>query len=182
VRIAVTAAEIEGRSAREVRLLVFRKLAEPFYRGGVREVAPVLGIRDPKAVARFERDAALLRLFTRESHDRIGRMLLGLALASLVLAALLMRFSFRLGRLASPGLVLLVAGVPALVLSAVIRANENAEPGRSAGYVLAEVTPTVLEPLRFQYVIVLALGAAMLLGAALGKLARRVGPAWATIR
>lgn len=178
--ISVTAAELDGRSPREARLLIFEKFADPFYRGGPEEVAARAGAMDPRAVERFKRDASLLTVFTRESHDRLGRFLLGLAVASLVLVALLVRFSARFGRLASPGLVLLAAGLPGLVLSAVIKANEQASGG--AGYVVSELSPSVLDPLRRQYLLVLFVGLGLLVAAGLGKLARRLGPAWATTR
>jgi hypothetical protein len=178
--ISVTAEELEGRSPREARMLVFGKFAEPFYRGGAKEVAARAGVKSPEAVARFERDAQLLSVFTRASHDRLRSVLLGLALACLLLVALLVRFSARLGRLASPGFVLLLAGLPGLVLSAVIAANEGARD--RTGYVISELSPTVLEPLRQQYVIVGLVGAGLLVAAGLGKLARRLGPAWATTR
>lgn len=178
--ISITAKELEGRSPREARVLIFRKFSEPFYRGGAEEVAARAGVRDPKAVAQFKRDAQLLSVFTRDTHERLGRILLGLALASLLLVALLVRFSSRFGRLASPGLVLLAAGLPGLVLSAVIAANEGARD--RTGYVISELSPTVLDPLRRQYLLVLFLGVGLLVAAGLGKLARRLGPAWATTR
>lgn len=178
-QLGVTKRELEGLTPREARIHIWGKLARPFYHGGVDAVAPLLRLT-PKQLERARRDSALLRVFTRPTHERLGGIVLGLAAASLVVAALLLYFSAGFGRVAGPGLVLLLAGIPGLVLSAVIKSNEDARSG--AGYVVSELSPLVLEPLRFQYVAVLGLGAGLLAVAGLGKLGRRLAPAWATTR
>jgi hypothetical protein len=165
VPVVVTAADVDTLSPRELRLKVFGSFAARFYDLGPKELARTRGADAKKA----EADATLLRPFTRGAHDRIATVLLAFVAADLVLAGLVVLFSRRFGRLVSPGVVLVLAGLPGPLLWAVSTQHGGAPAGSRIGAVAGTVLPLLARDFAAGYLTVLAGGALLLAAAAVGK-------------
>jgi hypothetical protein len=92
----------------ELRVHLFTQVAEQVYWEGA-ETAEASGETALSSLG-------LMALLTNETHLQIGSALLSLAAADLLLLLLLVAFSAGWGRLASPGVVLLMAGLPGAAL------------------------------------------------------------------
>jgi hypothetical protein len=110
LRIIVHAEDIEGLSPRQARIFFFRKFAEPLYQGGAEGLAELAD--DPEMRQSILEGAGLMALFSQETHDRLRQLILIPMALSLILGVLLVLFSYRFGRLFSPGCALFVAVAP----------------------------------------------------------------------
>lgn len=174
--ITVSAREIRGKSPREIRTLVLSKLVRVVYRDGRAGLAALSGNRRT-----VEQISELpVGPFTSRGHGRLGRITIYLALPSLVLLAALVFFSGRLGRVVSPGLVLALAGLPALPLAGLAAQAEQlaasatvsreSESGQTT-YALAQIVPDVAPVVRTVYLVPLLVGLSLLLVAAVARVA-----------
>lgn len=169
--------EVAGLTPRETRLAIFQKLAKPFYREGPDGIVRLS--RSVKAVQseRLRKDTVLVSPLTRDFHDRLQKPLLIAGAAALALFALLSYFSAGLGRITSPGLVLLLAGLPgALAFAANAQGGQSTSlaQGETAGvgYAAQQLVPIALPPLTLAHVASLGSGAALLAVAAAARLLR----------
>jgi hypothetical protein len=180
VTVAIRYDEVAKLPPRETRLLIFRKLAEPLYREGADGIVRLSPHVKPKQAEQLRRDTSLISPLTRRSHESLRLPLEILGALSFVLIALLVRFSAGLGRLVSPGVVLLLAGLPGLLLLAILSAHGDhpgaLAPGETVGpaYAAAELIPIAVPALMWGYLASLALGAALLVTAAAGRAVRIV--------
>jgi hypothetical protein len=108
--ITVREADLADRTPRELRLWLVRQLAEPLYKGGGEGLAELA--TDPEMRLVVGQGVGILSFFSLETHLLLQRVLTILAIVAGVLAIPLIYFSYRFGRLASLGWVLLVASVP----------------------------------------------------------------------
>jgi len=114
LEIIVRAEDIEGLSAREVRLWFFRQWAEPLYYEGPQGLADLM--TDPEMKASLAEGMGPLGIISVATH---GKLLVALGISGLVslfFLGLLVFFSHRYGRLGSPGCVLFVVAAPNLIL------------------------------------------------------------------
>lgn len=181
--IVIREKDIAGLSPRQIRLYVFRQLATPLYRDGVAGLAAQ--VTDPEMRKSLAGGIGILELFTLKTHESLRRTLLLLVGVCLFLLIPLVFFSYRFGRLGSPGVVLFVASLPGAAVSAllwmVIQNNKvPALPGEAGGltgmlgYMLANVLPHVVPIVARNYLIALALGFGLILLAGLGSLIWRL--------
>lgn len=180
IDVVFTAQDMNTLSPRELRLKVFRAFADRFYDQGAKGLAQNQGF-DAATVKKFENDASLINLFSAEMHERIGTVLLWMALADLLLVAAVIFFSRRFGRLVSPGVVFLLVGLPGIVLGAIASQNpevtgaarsENpSDPMAMIGLFGSYVAPLIAPHAAGIYLFVLLSGAVMLVVAALGRIA-----------
>jgi hypothetical protein len=162
----ITAADL-NLSPRELRLKIFRQIAAPIYEKGVEGAAKDFN-SDPEKQKTFENDAFALSVFTRQTHDRLVRWG-GIALgASAVLLLGVVYFSFGWGRLANPGLLLLIVALPGAVLSSAMLGMTG--QGGAFGVIPAAVVPDLVKALRDIHAPVAEMGVVMLVVAAGGKL------------
>ncbi len=177
LNITVSESDLQG-TPREVRLRLFRQLAEALYERGPEGLASLA--TDPQTENSLSH-LGPLGLFTRNTHDLLLRILAILAMALLILFALLVVFSHRFGRLLSPGIVLLVAAGPlALLLTAgraYLEAMQGTVPpalrqgtGDAYGYFAHSLGPLVLAPFLPAYQLVATLGLFLAVAAFLGWL------------
>lgn len=124
VDITFTAEDVNSLSPRELRLKVFKTFADNFYDRGIEGFAQNSDLSGD-ALEEAEQDTFLLNSFNAETHSKIGKALVWLITISLVLTVTLVFFSWRFGRLASPGLVFLLVGAPGLLFAAI--AGQNPE-------------------------------------------------------
>lgn len=154
---------------RELRLRIFTPMAEIIYDRGAAGVAKTVS-NDPREQQRIEEEARIVNVLTAESRRQVRDVWLVLLGLCAVAAVPLVYFSAGWGRLVSPGLVLLVAGIPALPLIGLAQIDPRAE-GSS---VMSEVMPLMAAQLGTGYVIALIAGAGLLAAAGIGKAVRTV--------
>jgi len=166
LRITVREADIAGLAPREAGLYLFRQLAEPFYRGGPEAMAALADDSEmQKAIAG---GGGLLGIFSAQTHRALQSASTILALISLALLPFLIFFSYRFGRLGSPGCVLFVASLPgALIFAFLARAaqplptppaGEEAGLSGMAGYLASNLLPPLAGIFSRNYLIVLGIG------------------------
>ncbi len=131
LNIVVRELDIAGLSPREMRLWFFRQMAEPIYYNGEKGLASLA--TDPGMQKNMEGDLGLLGFINAKTHTQLNKALTILGLASLVLLGLLVYFSYRFGRLGSPGCVIFLAAVPGLISFSMMRgwlerAGQNSSP------------------------------------------------------
>ncbi len=118
VAVTITRADVQKLSPRQLRLKVFGAFAAEFYRLGAKGVA-ASHQASPADATKLQSDATALSFFTSQNHARIGLVAALLVGLSALLTGLLVLFSYRVGRLVSPGLVLGWMGASGLALAAV---------------------------------------------------------------
>ncbi len=179
VPVTITAADADQLTPRELRLKVVGGFSEKFYQQGPRQLATQQGATQA-GIEKAESDATFLRPLTKEGHDALGRVLLWLGLADVLLLGLLVFFSHRVGRLVSPGVVLFLVGLPGLLFTAI--ASQPAAPvvtGRGSdsesvtgqlGAFAGFLVPLVIKDFANVYIWALAVGAGLLFAAAVWRL------------
>ncbi|MEW5985362.1 MAG: hypothetical protein AB1791_01895 [Chloroflexota bacterium] len=187
--VTVREEEITNLSPRELRLYVFRQLAEPIYQGGVEGLAAQVG--DPEAGASIVAAGRMLNLFTLETHRTLERPLaIAAALSGLLLIPLVI-FSYRFGRLGCPGCVFVAASLPTALLLAFL-STVDPPPGATppggegslfavAGSLVTNLIPLLIQTTARTYLVAVAAGLLLLLLALLWQIiwsvARRRRPA-----
>lgn len=171
LEVVFTAKDLETLSPRELRLKVFRAFAERFYDQGARGIAEAQGL-SKAAVDKAVKDASMLSLFSQAAHDRLGTVLGWLIVVNVLLLAALVFFSYRFGRLASPGLIMLLVGLPGLLFWAIASQNpevvgaarsEDPENNLTAINLFASfVGPLVVPHIAAVYLFVLKIGLVLL--------------------
>jgi hypothetical protein len=174
--ITISEQDIEGLTPREVRLFFFRKWAEPIYQDGIKGLAALS--TTPGAESEIIQGGAIFNVLTRKTHESLRQALVIAAAITLTLLIPLIYFSYRFGRIGSPGCVAFVASLPGALLFtfialAVKPANdlpaEDAGITGMTGYLLSNLLPPLAQIVSRSYLIVLALGGGLLLLAVLGS-------------
>ncbi|MFH1446409.1 MAG: hypothetical protein ABIG43_03240 [Chloroflexota bacterium] len=178
LNITVREEEIEGLALREIRLLFFRKWAEPLYNDGIDGLANLAD--DPELRANIIEGGALLEIISAENHSKLQLVLVGLVITDLVLLALLILFSYRFGRLSSPGFVIFLAALPGILLlplSAGLGETSSATSSEGIGVytamltnIAAEALPDVISIVSRNYLIFLGIGSGLIFLALLGTI------------
>jgi hypothetical protein len=180
LNISISAKDLAGKTPREIRLMFFRQIALPIYNDG-QGAENVL--KDPAVKASFQGDTLLLRaVFSAHSHNVISVAMYVLGTISVLLLGLVIFFSFRLGRLANPGLQILVSSwLWALIFFITAKVAPTATLslgflGESAAYggmvtpFIHEVVPDVANILLQPYLYASILGLGLLAIALVGKI------------
>lgn len=162
--ITVSAEEIAGLSAREVRLLVMRKFAVPIYEQGAQGLAELTD--DPALRQAILEGGGWLNGLTRQRHAQLETILPWLAGLNGLWLILLVIFSYRLGRLGNPGCLLIGAGAPGLLLFWALSRSETAGRAveRAAGAlalardILAQTLPPLAQHFLRPYLLTTLIG------------------------
>jgi hypothetical protein len=104
---SVTEEQLNTLSPRELRLAIFRQVVTPIYEKGIVGAAKDF-TNDPAQQQQFTKDAQLLQLLTRQTHETLGFFLIIGSIASVVFATAFVYFSWRWGRIGNLGLMLLI--------------------------------------------------------------------------
>jgi hypothetical protein len=179
LRITLQAADIANLSPRQVRLYVFRQLAEPFYQQGPEGLAALANTPDMQAG--LGQGVGPFSVFTLETHQTLQRVLGLLVVICLGLLIPLILFSFRWGRLGSPGCVLFMAGLPGAILFTFVASAlqpvatppQSEEMGDMAGYLAANVLPPLVSIASRNHLVAIASGLGLMVLAVLGGLLLR---------
>ena len=114
LKIIVREEDISGLTPREMRLWFFRQLAEPIYYEGQQGLTGLAST--PEMAKNMEGGIGPFGLISAETHGKLQKTFFGFWLTSFALLALLVLFSYRFGRLGSPGLVIFLAALPGLIV------------------------------------------------------------------
>jgi hypothetical protein len=161
--------DFAGKTGRQARLSFFRKLAEPIYRQGGEGLAELA--TDAETRAAVSQGVGVASFFSLKTHLLLQRAFTILLIACAALALPLIFFSYRFGRLGSPGCVLVVASLPGAALLAFFGwafrpplAAPSPEAGMSErlGALAAEIVPPLAQLLARTFLYALALGLALI--------------------
>ncbi|MDD3480642.1 MAG: hypothetical protein PHW75_00215 [Patescibacteria group bacterium] len=123
LNIKIKGEDVEGKTPREVRLMIFSSIAGPVYDGG----GALEGIAANEAAAKNIKDnLGLLSFMNSKYHDLFYSQAIVFSFIALAFLAPLIYFSFHFGRLVSPAAVaFFVAGPGALFWGLVHLVSEN---------------------------------------------------------
>ncbi len=179
MRIVVREEDLAGKTPREARLWFFQQWAEPLYYDGAQGLASLM--TEPDMQASIEGGLGPLGFINAETHARLRAALAISGLVSLCLLGLLALFSYRFGRLGSPGCVILLAAAPGLVLLGGMRGwlERSAQQPAAAGEVTyitrytqlaVDVMPAVVQRAMQVFLALTILGLVLMLIALVGAL------------
>ncbi|HEY66604.1 MAG TPA: hypothetical protein G4O02_18810 [Caldilineae bacterium] len=164
LRVPLKGREVVGLPREEAARRVFRRLGEVFYDEGPEGLAR---LRLPDAEGMWGESSGPLGLFNAQSHQAMG-LLVGLGgLVILLLLAPVIYFSAGWGRLASPGVCLVVASLPGWPLMAISTLPPQREGPPPAVRLVARASAPVYE-------LAVGLGFTLIIVAILGGLIRRL--------
>lgn len=175
--ISITKQDMENSSPREIRLNFFKKLAESFYKDGEQ------GLLKLATTEKMKEDMSggvgFLSLFTANAHQFIQGLLIGASIVCLIFMAFFVYFSHGFGRLANPGIALVLVSAPGALLALIVKmvmeggAIEPPVVGdfvSVAGYALVNFLPIILPILTGIYIWSLLAGFGLIVAAILGKM------------
>lgn len=179
MRIVVREEDIAGKTPREARLWFFRQWAEPVYYDGAQGLANL--ITDPEMQKSVEEGVGPLGIISANTNSKLQGMFAVSGLASLVFLGLLIFFSYRFGRLGSPGCVIFLAAIPGIILLSGVRGwlEQSAQSSTAVGeetYVTrytqlaADVLPDVVQRAMQIYVFLIFVGLGLMLAALIGAI------------
>lgn len=147
---------------------------EPLYLGGPEGVARRL-TSDRSEQSKISKQLEAFRIFTKQSHDRLGLILVFGAVATLLLLGGVVYFGAGAGRLVSTGLIFVIASLSGTLAAGTLQTGNNID-----GVRIATLGPQALRlfgsSLFPAYATALAIGIVLLLVAVVVKL-RRQNPA-----
>lgn len=182
--VVITAEDVATLSPRQLRLKIFGGFAEKFYDQGPAGLATDTGATAEEA-EKLKTDSSFIAPLTREGHRQITTYAAIAVAVSLALIGLVVLFSYRLGRLVSPGLLLLLTGFPGLLFFAIASSQSDEPIGaartdtasstlEAAGTAASFIGPLVMPYFASTYLPVLGLGLLLLLTALVSKLILRI--------
>ena len=119
LKIVVREQDIADLTPREMRLWFFRQLAGPIYYEGQQGLTGLAS--DPEMAKNMEGGIGPFGFISAEMHGKLQKIFFVFGFTSLALLGLLVFFSYRFGRLGSPGCVIFLAAVPGLIVFSMLR-------------------------------------------------------------
>ncbi|MBU1130979.1 hypothetical protein KJ840_02500 [Patescibacteria group bacterium] len=183
LKIIVEESAIAGLSPREMRLYLFRQIAEPLYWQGPEGV---IALADDSAMQqKLTEGIGPISIITLKTHQTFNKIFIVLLIISLALFLPLVFFSNRFGRLASPGFIILAASLPGTVIfnfiSIILQSNDINQPPIEAGglsgmigYIAANALPPIVSIIARNYLFFSILGLGLILLAVAGKIIWRL--------
>lgn len=178
LNVVIREQDINGLTPRQIRFYIFRQIAEPLYKRGPEGLAALAG--DPKMENKMVEDSGILGFLTLKTHRTLKNLLLILGLISFILFVPLVLFSYRFGRIASPGIVIFISSLPgALAFSSANLAlrslGANSHQARvtdmsgMASLIVANVLPSTVQTVVQNYLVFLLTGLGLIIVSVLGK-------------
>jgi hypothetical protein len=176
--IFVREADIAGLTPREARIWFFSQLAGPLYNDGAQGLADLS--TDPEVQKSIlESGIGPLGVISAASNNKLKVALLGSGLISLLFLGLLILFSYRFGRLGSPGCVIFLAAIPGLLLFGGLRgwigqAAQAAPPVEQTSItrytqLAVDILPGVIQSALQTYLALILVGIILILVALVGR-------------
>jgi len=166
------------------RISICYQIAQHIYNGETEEYTGS-GAKNKQLTVRPE--FLIFALITKENHEKLLFVQLILSVFALVMLAVLILFSFRFGRMASPGFVIVFSGLPGAAFFYTVKLilqNQSLFPkpaaneGASAvmGYIVSITLPPVLDKIITVYYSIIGVGFVILLAALIAKIVSRIFP------
>lgn len=182
LNIKVRAEDVEGKTPREIRMMIFSALAEPIYEGG----EAIEGItNNPDLAKNIEENLGLLSFLSSSTHNFFYNLSLVFSFFALVFLAPLIYFSYQFGRLVSPGIIVVFVALPnALFWGLVNLVTRNINIVRipfiegegskdlttSVNDIILQTLPNASQSILRTYLILGSIGLGLLLIALIGKM------------
>jgi hypothetical protein len=164
--------DLMTKSPREIRITIFRNLTDPIYDKGLVGASAEFSA-DPVNQKQFQKDATLLGVFTKTTHEMFQTAFTWSAVATFVFFVLLLYFSAGWGRLVSPAIVLLAVSPLGTVLGLLLL-----YPPTDGDAPLAALPTSVSQEigsvLNQSYVTATIVGVVLIFVAGLGKLVQTI--------
>ena len=185
MQIVVRAEDIAGKTPREARLWFFRQWAEPLYYDGAEGLANLM--TDPDMQKSVEEGVGPLGFMNAGTHSKLKIAFAISGAVSLLFLGLLAIFSYRFGRLGSPGCVIFLTAIPGLVFMLGLRGwieqtAQNPTGGGEETFITryaqlaADVLPDVVRQAIQTYTILIFLGLGLMFLALIGAIFIRERP------
>jgi hypothetical protein len=152
-------------SVDELKLKLFAPVATLIYSKGVDGAAQQL-FATPKEREQFVKQASFLKVVSTDTHNRLTTLQNVLIVPVVVLLLLTIYFSRGWGRLATPGVIGVLVGLPGYVAGKALLASDN-----SSATLPADISHNMGTVLSVGYGLVFRIGAVLLALALIGKLA-----------
>ncbi len=160
--IKITEADLKLTPA-EISLKVFRPITESIYNEGLEATATKFATTQEQK-DKFVKDAALFNIFTKDTHQTFKKFFNIFAILSVLLAAGVIYFSIRWGRLSNLGSLLLLVSLPGTLLGLLLK--NPPKDGSGIGSLSPELTTQIGQAVSGAFTKVTLLGL-LLIGIAL---------------
>lgn len=170
--VQISKEDLATKSAREIRIAIFKQLTEPIYDKGIRGAAASF-TPDPAEQDEFVKDASLLGIFTKATHDMMQTAFVIATIVSIALLAALIFFSAGWGRLVSPA-VLLLAVSPIGALLSLLLLFPSPEGDGPFSLLPRSVAQEIGGSLAQSYLVAAILGIVLFLAALIGKITQKI--------
>ncbi len=179
LQIVIREQDIAGKTPREARVWFFSQLAKPLYFQGEQGLASLM--TDPEMKNSLQGGVGPLGIISAQTHSSLVKFFAPFALASLLVLGLLIYFSYRFGRLGSPGCVIFMTAIPGLLFWLLARGwtdqvarnpTSLSDASALARYtqLAADVVPIILQTAVRVYLSLLGLGVFLMLVAFMGTI------------
>lgn len=157
-------------SATDIKLKVFMPLTEIVYQNGVEGAAAKLA-KTPEEKQKFVNDASMLKFFTLSTNRMLNKFSTVTILVSAFLLLGVIYFSARWGRLANPGLLLIMVSLPGSLFGLIAsHPPKNAANGTALGFLPPDISQQIGSAFSHSYAKITITGLVLLLVAAVGRL------------
>jgi hypothetical protein len=169
--ITIPKEDIQTLEPRELRIKLFSQLTGTVYDKGLEGAADDF-TNNPKDREEFINQASVLGVFTESTHQTVKTLFWITAIVAIVFLAGVIYFSAGWGRLVSPGLLLLLVGIPGSIIGLFI-ANMAGEGGGPLAN-LPDIRQDLSDSFNRSYLFATIVGVFLLLVAFIGKMSRSV--------
>ncbi|HJQ08106.1 MAG TPA: hypothetical protein VJ836_01340 [Candidatus Saccharimonadales bacterium] len=166
--LTVSKQEVATLSPRELRLAIFSKITGPIYDKGLKGAAAQF-TNDPAEQEKFAKDAALLGVLTKTTHQAVQRAFIVTAILALLLMAAVIYFSAGWGRAVSPA-ALLLAVSPLGALAGLLLLHPPSDGNAPLAALPSSIAQEIGGSLSRSYLVAAILGVILLLTALASKL------------
>ncbi len=170
-QVKISKQDVVTLSARELRLKLFRQITEPIYDYGPAGAAAKF-TTDVNEQKEFTKNASLLGVFTKKTHQTLHRIFVITAVAAVLFLVTTIYFSAGWGRLVSPGTILLVVS-PVGAIAGLLLSHPPKDGDAPLGALPPNVANEIGSSLSHSYMIAAVLGILLLLAALIGKLVQK---------
>lgn len=166
--LKISKTDLSTLTPRELRIAIFRQVTEPIYDKGLHGAAAQV-TDDPVQQKEFAKDATLLGVFSKTTHDVLKRAFIVSALLAVLFMAGVIYFSAGWGRAVSPA-ILLLAVSPVGSLAALLLLHPPRDGDAPFKAIPSNVAEEIGGSLSRSYLSATVLGLVLLLGALVGKI------------
>jgi hypothetical protein len=170
--LTISKQDIQTLSPRELRVKLFSQITGPIYDKGL-EAAAMDFTTSKKDQESFVRDASLLGVVTKDTHETVKRLTWIVGAVALVLMVVMILFSAGWGRLVGPAVVMLLVSVPGALVGLLVKSRppEGGSPLQSLPLGAAE---SLGNSLGQSYGTAAVVGFSLLFIALVGKIVQRI--------